>query len=56
MLQKNKKAFEAPWWVFLIGLLVAIFVAVFLLIFTGNIKLGAENIITKLGEKLGELF
>ena len=51
---KNKKAVEA-WWGFLVGTIIAIVVALFLLVFYGKIKIGGESAIGGIMDKLGEL-
>lgn len=51
-----KRGFEAPWWAFLAGIIIAIVVVVFVLILTGRIKIGAESQIANIGGKFGDLF
>lgn len=52
---KNKRAVEA-WWGFLVGAIIAIIVALFLLVFYGKIKIGGESVVSGIMDKLGQLF
>ena len=56
MLKLSKRGFEAPWWAFLAGLIIAIVVIILLLIFIGKIRVGGETQIGEIGRIIRDLF
>jgi len=51
---KNKKAVEA-WWGFLVGAIIAIVIALFLLVFYKKIDVGGQSALSGIVDKLGQM-